>query len=235
MRGSPPDRPATACRAFRRRDLRPLERQPASSCRRPLPGADRQTSSPIGRFARTRACGCEFMYGCPDGPHGDALPSALERSRPPRTLRTRPLFGLQPFLWNSLARSARSRAPAAGSGRRRTSCNRDRDPAGPHGTRPAQLHAPASSAFATAPVRPLLPPPPPRPPQMRGSSEPPFPRRHRTACCGESPSRRRVRRTGLECPGNLFLPVSSPPPSRPCSRTARTPPSDRRRIGTGSA
>ena len=154
-------------------------------------------------------------YGCPDGPHGDALPSALERSRPPRTLRTRPLFGLPPFLWNSLARSARSRAPAAGSGRRRTSCNRDRDPAGPHGTRPVQLHAPASSAFATAPVRPLLPPPPPRPPRMRGSSEPPFPGRHPTACCGELPPRRRVRRTGLEGPGKPLPASLLPSPGSP--------------------
>ena len=152
----------------------------------------------------------------PAFPRLSALPPEFRRPVRPQRLRTR-----------SRTRDRRREAPdilQQGPGSRWSARNPSRPAARPRFLRlcdgPGQ--APPASA-------------PPRPPRMRSGSEPPFPGRHPTAYCGELPSRRRVRRTGLEGPGKLLLLVSSPSLNRPCSRTARTPASDRWRVGTGSA
>ena len=65
---------------------------------------------------------------------------------------------------------------------------------------------------------------PPRSPGMRSSSEPPFPGQRPSACCGELPSGRRVRRTGREGPPPAgLLPSPALPMFTDCSNACIGP------------
>ena len=200
--------------------------------------ADGQTSSPIGRFSRTRARGCEFIE----------FITAVRMVR--MAMPSHPLLNAAAHHEPSAPGPSSAYCPSSGT-------PSPGPPAAAH-PRPAAGGAgrPATGTgillVRTEPVPPSCTPPLP-PPLRRPRSD--------LSCllflpalreCAAAPNRRSLdgiprpaaensRRGGVfGAPAsrvleNPYLPVSSPPLDHPCSRTARTPASDRRRVGTGSA